>query len=155
MYRWLASLSVVFVLGAVAHAAPLEDLSTCLRADGVRFGPWTDPFEPACGADCGDPVTAVTVLCSTEADDCDTAREHPIEMPQPTGPRCLEPAPGCGPHAPQADWVMGQGVANAPPHDTYHPPNQGTLPGAGPPTTRSAPYTHHCVPETPPPRTRG
>lgn len=150
----LASIALVLTLAAPAWAA---DLSTCLTEAGVRLAPWTDPVDPACGEDCGPEGEAGEdddgTLCSTDDGTCGfDGLPVALEMPEPVGPRCLEPGPLCAPGEPMNGGVASGVAAIAPPAPEAPSPRDVTLPGAGPPVTDARPHDRSQPPNPPPPR---
>jgi hypothetical protein len=148
MTRWFAPFVLLLSLMAPAWA----DVGTCLRADGVQVAPFTDPVDPACGADCG--PDDFNLNCTNDGlcrPDGDTVAPR-LAMPAPTGPRCLESTADCEPYDPTATYAQAQGVAFVPLPFRLKPPRLGSLPGAGDPVSSHRPWARTASPETPPPR---
>lgn len=147
-----ATIALVLVFAAPAVAA---DVGTCLTEAGLRLAPWTDPVDPACGEDCGpEPeVELVDGLCSTADGTCGADElAAALEMPEPSGPRCIEPGPTCGSGQPVGGGVASGVIALAPAPLESPAPRGGTLPGAGPPFADARPWERTTAPGTRPPR---
>lgn len=143
---------MVLLVAAPALGAPTVtgDVGTCLTETGQRMAPWTDPVDPACGEDCGLVDPPEEGLCSVEDGDCGAVAARPT-MPAPSGPRCLEPGAECAPDRTTGGGVPSGVVALAPPTPTAPRRIQGTLPGAGPPTTDAHPLERDVAPPPRPP----
>ncbi len=144
---------IACVLG-VATPAVAADVSTCLTDAGMRLAPWTDPVDPACGEDCGvEDEEQQPALCSTEDGTCGADELAAVlEMPEPTGPRCIEPGPSCHGADSTHGGVASGVIALAPRPDPTPAPSSATLPGAGPPVVDAWPMERSEPPSAPPPR---
>lgn len=143
----LSALSTL-LLWQPARAAD-DDIGTCLTVAGVWVAPWTDPVVPACGEDCGD--APEDSACDGDGD-CLSPGDAGPRMPEPRGLRCLDPGAECGPQ-PTGSFSALQNLLLAPPSRWgLDPPNLGSLPGAGPPTSRCRGATRDLRPPVPPPR---
>lgn len=136
----------------VAAPAAAAEIGTCLTEAGLRLAPWTDAVDPACGEDCGREEADET-LCSTDTGACrlDGQLIAQLVMPAPSGPRCIEPGPECSPDRSTAGGVPGAVAALVPPLPTALRRIQGTLPGAGPPSTNACPLDRDIPPDLRPP----
>jgi len=145
--------TIALVLWTAAPAAA-ADVGTCLTESGVRLAPWTDPVDPACGEDCGPVVDQPgNELCSTEDGACGADElALVLEMPEPKGPRCLEPGPACESGHSTHGGVASGVIALVPRPDPPPAPAGGTLPGAGPPVVDARPFERTFAPAAPPPR---
>lgn len=147
-------IALITLLLGIATPAVAADVGTCLTDSGTRLAPWTDPVDPACGEDCGvaddEPQAA---LCSTEDGTCGADELAAVlEMPEPTGPRCIEPGPSCHGGDSTSAGVASGVIALAPRPDPTPAPSSATLPGAGPPVVDARPWTRSEPPTAPPPR---
>lgn len=145
--------SIALVLWA-ATPAVAGDVGTCLTETGVRLAPWTDPVDPACGEDCGPEFEeSDDGLCSTDDGTCGADElAGALEMPEPSGPRCLEPGPACESGDPFTGGVASGVSALPPAPDPIPTPRGGALPGAGPPVAIARPLDRPFAPSPPPPR---
>lgn len=146
-----ATIALVLWVAAPAAAA---DVGTCLTETGLRLAPWSDPVDPACGEDCGaEAPEPEDELCSTEDGTCGADELAAVlEMPEPNGPRCIEPGPTCQNGEPTHGGVASGVIALAPRPDPPPAPPSATLPGAGPPVVDARPYERFEAPTAPPPR---
>lgn len=146
--------TIALVLGCAAPAVA-ADVGTCLTEAGLRLAPWTDPVDPACGEDCGieDEAEPLAGLCSTDDGTCGADElAAALEMPEPSGPRCIEPGPACqSGHSTHGGVASGVIALPAPPLESPAP-RGGTLPGAGPPIADARPWDRTFAPSPPPPR---